>query len=62
MWSVRVQSGRTGGGNYLYFGVREFGMAAICNGMTLHGGLIPYGATFLTFLGLRPQCRYAWRR
>jgi transketolase len=49
MWSGSRPIGRTGGGNYIYFGVREFGMAAICNGMTLHGGLIPYGATFLTF-------------
>ena len=37
------------GGNYLYYGVREFGMSAIMNGMTLHGGIIPYGGTFLTF-------------
>ena len=36
-------------GNYIYFGVREFGMAAICNGMALHGGFIPYSGTFLTF-------------
>jgi transketolase len=36
-------------GNYIYFGVREFGMAAICNGMALHGGFIPYNATFLVF-------------
>ncbi|MEX0709502.1 MAG: transketolase [Woeseia sp.] len=36
-------------GNYIYFGVREFGMTAICNGMGLHGGLIPYAGTFLTF-------------
>ncbi len=36
-------------GNYLYFGVREFGMAAIANGMALHGGFIPYCATFLMF-------------
>jgi transketolase len=36
-------------GNYLYFGVREFGMAAICNGLGLHGGFIPYNATFLVF-------------
>mgnify|MGYP001369580729 CR=1 FL=1 len=35
--------------NYIYFGVREFGMTAINNGIALHGGLIPYGATFLTF-------------
>src|SRR5271163_2471935 len=36
-------------GNYLHYGVREFGMSAIMNGMTAHGGLIPYGGTFLTF-------------
>jgi len=36
-------------GNYIYFGVREFGMAAMCNGMSLHGGVIPYSGTFLTF-------------
>ena len=37
-------------GNYIYYGVREFGMTAIINGMALHGGLIPYGATFLVFM------------
>ncbi len=37
-------------GNYMYYGVREFGMAAIMNGVALHGGLIPYGATFLMFM------------
>lgn len=37
-------------GNYLHYGVREFGMAAIMNGMALYGGIIPYGGTFLTFL------------
>jgi transketolase len=37
------------GGNYIHYGVREFGMTAIMNGMALHGGLIPYGGTFLTF-------------
>jgi transketolase len=37
-------------GNYLYYGVREFGMFAVMNGLALHGGLIPYGGTFLTFL------------
>ena len=36
-------------GNYLSYGVREFGMAAMMNGMTLHGGLLPFGGTFLTF-------------
>ena len=37
-------------GNYLFYGVREFGMSAIMNGMALHGGFIPYGATFLIFM------------
>ena len=37
-------------GNYMHYGVREFGMSAIMNGATLHGGLIPYGATFLMFM------------
>jgi len=36
-------------GNYLHYGVREFGMSAILNGIVLHGGYIPYGGTFLTF-------------
>ena len=36
-------------GNYLHYGVREFGMGALMNGMALHGGLIPYGGTFLVF-------------
>jgi len=37
-------------GNYVYFGVREFGMTAICNGLALHGGFLPYCATFLIFM------------
>lgn len=37
------------GGNYLFYGVREFGMTAIMNGMALHGGVIPYAGTFLVF-------------
>ncbi len=41
--------GREGGGNYVFYGVREFGMCAIMNGLALHGGLIPYGGTFLVF-------------
>ncbi|MGM0563186.1 MAG: transketolase [Pseudomonadota bacterium] len=36
-------------GNYIYYGVREFGMSAIMNGVSLHGGFVPYGATFLMF-------------
>jgi transketolase len=46
--SVDVNDG-TEDGNYVYFGVREFGMTAICNGLGLHGGFIPYNATFLVF-------------
>jgi transketolase len=41
--------GHNDGGNYLFYGVREFGMCAIMNGVALHGGFIPYGGTFLTF-------------
>jgi len=37
------------GGRYIYYGIREFGMAAAMNGMALHGGVIPYGGTFLIF-------------
>jgi transketolase len=40
---------RDGGGNYLFYGVREFGMCAMMNGIALHGGFIPYGGTFLVF-------------
>ena len=48
-WSGSKNIGKTAGGNYVNYGVREFGMSAIMNGMTLHGGVIPYGGTFLTF-------------
>ncbi|HYM95750.1 MAG TPA: transketolase, partial [Candidatus Sulfotelmatobacter sp.] len=41
--------GPTGGGNYVFYGVREFGMVAVMNGLALHGGFIPYGGTFLVF-------------
>jgi transketolase len=41
--------GTQGGGSYIFYGVREFGMSAVMNGIALHGGLIPYGGTFLTF-------------
>jgi transketolase len=45
-------------GNYLYYGVREHGMAAAMNGLALHGGFVPYGATFLVFSDyLRPSLR-----
>lgn len=44
-----VKAGRDTWGNHLSYGVREFGMAGIMNGLALHGGLLPYGGTFLTF-------------
>ena len=43
-------SAQDASGNYMYYGVREFGMSAIMNGVSLHGGLVPYGATFLMFM------------
>ncbi len=43
------ESGVPNGGRHINYGVREFGMAAIMNGLALHGGFIPYGGTFLTF-------------
>jgi transketolase len=42
-------TGESNGGRHINYGVREFGMAAIMNGIALHGGFIPYGGTFLTF-------------
>ncbi len=44
-----VKAGRDVWGNHLSYGVREFGLAAIMNGIALHGGYLPYGGTFLTF-------------
>ena len=44
-----VRAGKDVWGNHLSYGVREFGMAALMNGITLHGGYLPYGGTFLTF-------------
>ena len=46
------------GGRYVYYGIREFGMAAAMNGMALHGGVVPYGGTFLVF---SDYCRPAIR-
>ena len=47
-------------GRYIYYGVREHAMAAVMNGLTLHGGFIPYGGTFLTFTDYcRPSIRLA---
>jgi transketolase len=42
-------AGAAAGGNHIFYGVREFGMCAMMNGITLHGGFIPYGGTFLVF-------------
>ena len=51
LWSgARGVSAEDASGNYVYYGVREFAMAAIMNGVALHGGFIPYGATFLIFM------------
>ena len=46
--SVTLSPGAAAG-NYIHYGVREFGMSAVMNGISAHGGLIPYGGTFLTF-------------
>ena len=51
LWSgSRGVSAADASGNYIYYGVREFGMAAMMNGIALHGGFINYGATFLIFM------------
>ncbi len=48
--ALRVdEAGQPNGGRHVNYGVREFGMAAVMNGLALHGGVIPYGGTFLTF-------------
>jgi transketolase len=49
LWSGSKSVHAGEGGNYVYYGVREFGMCAAMNGMALHGGIIPYGGTFLVF-------------
>ncbi|QWT44932.1 transketolase [Azospira inquinata] len=49
LWKGAQGVTRNGGGNYLFYGVREFAMTAIANGLALHGGFIPYTATFLVF-------------
>ena len=48
-WTGCRAVGPSQGGNYIHYGVREFGMAAIMNGIALHGGFIPFGGTFLVF-------------
>ena len=54
----QIISQKNYGGNYIYYGVREHGMAAAMNGMTLHGGIIPYAGTFLQFSDYcRPSIR-----
>ncbi|GEA62387.1 transketolase [Vibrio comitans] len=51
MWSgSKAISAEDASGNYMHYGVREFGMTAIMNGIALHGGFVPYGATFLMFM------------
>lgn len=50
MWSGSKALNVDPAGNYIHYGVREFGMSAIMNGIALHGGFIPYGATFLMFV------------
>ncbi|WMS86167.1 transketolase [Pleionea litopenaei] len=61
LWSgAKGIDAKDASGNYLYYGVREFGMAAIMNGIALHGGFIPYGGTFLIFMEYaRNACRMA---
>ncbi|MFA6901126.1 MAG: transketolase, partial [Desulfurivibrionaceae bacterium] len=49
IWSGSKGINKDAGGNYIYYGVREFGMCAIANGLALHAGFIPYTATFLIF-------------
>jgi transketolase len=49
LWSGCKSIKEHADGNYVYYGVREFGMSAMMNGIALHGGFIPYGATFLVF-------------
>ncbi|WP_322002245.1 transketolase [Marinobacter alexandrii] len=50
-WSgSRAISAEVESGNYIHYGVREFGMSAIMNGLALHGGFVPYGGTFLMFM------------
>ncbi len=48
-WSTSIALRKNQWGNHINYGVREFGMSAIMNGITLHGGYIPFGGTFLTF-------------
>jgi len=56
--SLRPLTATSYDGRYIYYGIREFGMAAAMNGMALHGGVVPYGGTFLVFTD---YCRPAIR-
>lgn len=49
-WKACTSLNENAAGNYMYYGVREFGMSAIMNGIALHGGFLPFGGTFLVFM------------
>ncbi|WP_395714794.1 transketolase [Reyranella sp.] len=58
--TLKAQTAADPGGRYVYYGIREHAMAAAMNGMALHGGVIPYGGTFLVFTDYcRPSIRLA---
>ncbi|TYY85546.1 transketolase, partial [Klebsiella pneumoniae] len=50
LWSGSKPINEDAAGNYIHYGVREFGMTAIANGIALHGGFLPYTSTFLMFV------------
>ena len=50
------------GGRYIHYGIREHGMAAAMNGIAVHGGVVPYGGTFLRFTRLCARARCGSRR
>ncbi len=58
--TMRALTPENASGNYIYYGIREHGMTAMMNGLSLHGGFIPYGGTFLTFADYcKPSIRLA---
>ncbi|VEC51456.1 Transketolase [Klebsiella aerogenes] len=57
IWSGSTSIKEDPAGNYIHYGVREFGMTAVANGIALHGGFIPYTSTFPDVCGVRPQRR-----
>jgi len=58
--NIEVMTAEKGNGRYIHYGVREFAMASVMNGMALHGGFIPYGGSFLVFTDyMRPAIRLA---